>query len=312
MARIAVAGASGLVGRSVISSLHAAGHDVVAVSRGAGIDDTKAEQLEAAMTGVDGVVDVVNTPQLDPEKAVAFFETATRNLLTAERRNGVGHHVLLSIVNVDRVQGTGHYDGKRAQERLVEAGPVPWSIQRATQFHDFGAMVAGWTTRDGVASVAPLLLQPVAVDDVAEALAKLVVGKARGRVADLAGPETLDMVDMARRTLDARGDPIRVRATWQDDPFGTDLCGEVMLPGAGYQVASTTFETWLAQTGLHTDSRTLRSGRTGCPCNAGRTECAGTAECCPRHGLSHPSRERQLAGTVHEHGGAPDPWVLGR
>jgi uncharacterized protein YbjT (DUF2867 family) len=153
--------------------------------------------------------------------------------------------VLLSIVNIDRFEGSAHYAGKRAQERVVETGPVPWTIQRATQFHDFAGMVAGRTRRDGVAIVPPLLVQPVAITDVATVLVELAAGAPQGRAPDLAGPETEDLVDMARRTLAARGDPTRLRASWRDGPFGVDWAGEVLLPGDGARLGRITFDTWL-------------------------------------------------------------------
>ena len=250
MARIAVAGATGQVGRALVAELREAGHEVVEISRAAGVDVVAGTGLDAALAGVDAVVDVLNTPAAAADEAVAFFETATANLLAAERRVGVGHHVLLSIVNVDGIEGNAHFAGKRAQERLVEAGPVPWTIVRATQFFGFAAMVAGWTTRDGVATVTPLLVQPVAVADVAAVLAETATGAPQGRAPDLAGPEPHDLVDMARRTLAARGDPTRLRASWRDGPFGVECAGEVLLPGPDARLAPTTFEAWLAdQTG---------------------------------------------------------------
>lgn len=156
------------------------------------------------------------------------------------------HHVLLSIVGIDRVEGNGHYVGKRRQEELVAVGPVPATILRATQFFDFAGVVVGWTRDGDVATVPPLLVQPVAVGDVAEVLADIAAGAPRGRAPDLAGPEPHDFVDMARRTQVARGDPIRLVPSWQDSPFGLDMAGDVLLPGPDAQLAPTTFDAWLA------------------------------------------------------------------
>ena len=249
MASIAVAGATGLVGRAVVAALRAGGHEPVEISRAAGVDVLAGTGLDRALAGVSAVVDVLNSPARDADEAVAFFETTARNLLEAEQRAGVGHHVLLSIVTIDRFPGNAHYAGKRAQERVVEGGPVPWTIQRATQFHDFAAMVARRTTRDGTATVAPLLVQPVAVVDVAAVLVELATGAPLGRAPDLAGPEPQDLVDMARRTLSARGDRTRLRASWRDSPYGVDWAGEVLLPGDRARLGTTTFDTWLAEQG---------------------------------------------------------------
>lgn len=245
MASIAVAGATGQVGRAVVEVLRDGGHEPVGISRATGVDVVAGTGLDRALSGVSAVIDVLNTPAPDADTAVAFFETTARNLLQAEQRAGVGHHVLLSIVNVGRLEGSAHYAGKRAQERMVEAGPVPWTIQPATQFHGFAAMVARRTTRDGVATVPPLLVQPVAVADVAAVLVELATGPPQGRAADLAGPETEDLVDMARRTLAARGEVTRLRASWRDGPFGVAFAGEVMLPDPGARIAPTSFDSWL-------------------------------------------------------------------
>jgi uncharacterized protein YbjT (DUF2867 family) len=242
--RIAVAGATGNIGSLTVAALERAGHDVVRISRSLGVDLSTGEGLDAALAGVEAVVDATNAPPGDREASVAFFGTATGNLLAAEERAGVGHHVLLSIVGIARVDGNAHYAGKREQERLVEAGPVPWTIVPATQFHDFAAMVAGWGERNGVAEIAPLLVQPVAPADVAGVLAEVAVGGARGRYADVAGPEPQDLVDMARRTYEARGQVVRLVPTWSG-VFGLSMAGNVLLPGEGARIAPTTFEEWL-------------------------------------------------------------------
>ena len=175
---------------------------------------------------------------------MAYLGAISRHLLAAEQRAGVGHHVVLSIVGVDRVEGNAHYAAKREQERLVEAGSVPWTIVRATQFHDFGAMVTRWTERDGTATVAPLLVQPIAPSDIADVLAEIAVGEPQGRYPDVAGPEPQDLVDMARRTNEVRGHPMRLVPTWSG-PFGASMAGDVLLPGDGARIAPTTFDQWL-------------------------------------------------------------------
>ncbi|MFE2751481.1 SDR family oxidoreductase [Actinosynnema sp. NPDC059335] len=244
--RIAVAGATGNIGSLTVAALERDGHEVVRISRSLGVDLSTGAGLDEALAGVDAVVDAVNVPTARREETVALFSEATRNLLAAEERAGVRHHVLLSIVGIHRVEGNVHYAGKREQERLVEEGPVPWTIVPATQFHDFAEMVAGWTERDGVATIAPLLVQPIAPADVADVLAEVAVGEPLGRHADLAGPETQDLVDMARRTHRARGRDVRLVPTWSG-VFGPEMAGNVLLPGEGARIAPTTFEEWLAK-----------------------------------------------------------------
>jgi uncharacterized protein YbjT (DUF2867 family) len=217
--RVAVAGATGQVGQAVVAALRDAGQVAVELSRGQGVDVLTGNGLDDALAGADVVIDVLNTSAIGPDETVGFFTRTSDNLLAAGQRHGVRHHVLLSIVNVDAVPDNAHYAGKVAQEQRVENGPVPWTILRATQFHSFAEMVAGWTTADGVAAVAPLLVQPVDVGDVAAVLTELALGSPAGRPPDLAGPDTLDLVDMAVRTFAARGSGTTVRASWRDSPF---------------------------------------------------------------------------------------------
>jgi uncharacterized protein YbjT (DUF2867 family) len=204
------------------------------------------EGLDAALAGAEVVIDALNNPATEGDQAVAFFGTSTRNLLAAEERAGVRHHVLLSIVGVNKIPGNAHHAGKRAQEKMVENGRVPWSIVAATQFHDFAEMVTAWTERDGSATVAPLLIQPIAPSDVADVLAEIATGEPQGRCRDLAGPETQDLVDLARRTRAARGTSIRLIPTWSG-VFGLDMSGNALLPSDDARIAPTTFEDWLAK-----------------------------------------------------------------
>ena len=243
--RIAVAGATGRIGQLTVAALERGGHQTVQVSRKAGVDAYTGDGLDGALREADAVIDATNTRVRDEAEIVDFFGTITRNLLAAEERAGVRHHVLLSIVGIDHGQRVPHYAGKREQERLVTAGPVPWSIVRATQFHDFGAMVAEWTEKDGTATIAPLLVQPIALPDVADVLADVGTGAPLRATLDIAGPRTEDLVDMARRTFGVRGQDITLVPTWRG-VFGLDMAGEVMLPGDGARLGPTSFDDWLA------------------------------------------------------------------
>jgi uncharacterized protein YbjT (DUF2867 family) len=243
--RIAIAGATGRIGTLTIAELERAGHETVPVSRAGGVDAYTGAGLDDALKGADAVIDTTNTHAMDEAAIVDFFGTTTRNLLAAGERAGVRHHVLLSIVGIDHGQRVPHYAGKREQERLVSRGPVPWSIVRVTQFHDFAAMVAGWAERDGVATIAPLLVQPIAQSDVAAALAEVATAAPLRATVDVAGPQTQDLVDMARRTYAARGQHITLVPTWRG-AFGVDMAGEVMLPGEKARLGHITFDDWLA------------------------------------------------------------------
>jgi uncharacterized protein YbjT (DUF2867 family) len=242
--RIAVAGATGNIGSRVVGALERGGHEVVRISRSNGVDLLTGDGLDDALARVDAVVDASNAPALDREAIVEYLGTTTRNLLAAEERAGVRHHVLLSIVGIHKIEGNDHYDGKKEQERLIEAGQVPWTIVPFTQFHDFAEMVASWTEKDGVATIAPLLVRPVAPADVAEVLAEVVVGPPQGRHIDVAGPDQQDFVDMARRTHLARGRTVKLVPTWQG-MFGLAMSGDALLPGPDARTTPTSFEEWL-------------------------------------------------------------------
>jgi len=235
--RIAVAGATGNIGARAVAVLQRDGHDVVRISRSFGVDLLTGDGLDEALSGVQTVLDVTNGPP-------ASFGPITTNLLAAAHRAGVGHHVLLSIVGIRHIADNAHYAGKREQERLVAGGPVPWTIVPATQFHDFAEMTVRRSERDGVATVAPLLMQPIAPQDVAEILAEIATGPPRGRYLDVAGPETQDLVDLARRTLAKRGRPVKLVPTWAG-VYGLSMAGNALLPAADARIAPTTFDEWL-------------------------------------------------------------------
>jgi len=245
--RIAVVGGTGMVGRQVVAILRRAGHDTVVVARSVGVDLLSGAGLDAALDGVQAAIDVTNESGADAASSRAAFGLLTANLLAAEQRAGVRHHVLLSIVSAPRLPHVPHYAGKLRQEELVQQSPVPYTILRTTQFHEFAGQMAGWSVRDGVITLPPVLLQPVASADVAEVLAEVALIAPRGLAADFAGPDTHDLVDMARRTLEARGDRTPIRASWRNVAFGADAGGEVFLAGSDARLGPTTFDAWLAQ-----------------------------------------------------------------
>jgi len=246
--KIAVVGATGQIGAYTVTALEAAGHAVVPISRSNGIDVYSGVGLADALSGVDAVVDASNNRSQDETEVVDFFATTSRNLLAAEHDAAVRHHVLLSVVGLDNGQRVVHYSGKREQERIVSGGSVPWTIVRATQFYELAARVAEAAERDGVAPIAPLLVQPIAPADVGAMMAEVATSDPLNAVVEVAGPQTQDFVDMARRTLTARGRAITLTPTWRG-PFNITMAGEVLLPGPDARIAPTTFEDWLAAGG---------------------------------------------------------------
>lgn len=246
--RIAVAGATGKIGAFTVAALERDGHEAVRISRSLGVDLLTGAGLDNALRGVDAVVDATNAPNVDRAGFVSYLGQTTGNLLAAEARAGVRHHVLLSIAGIAEITGNDHYDAKREQERLVTDGPVPWTIVPSTQFHDFAETAASWTEHGGTATIAPLLVQPIAPGDVGEVLAELAVGDPHGRYADIAGPDTQDFVDMARRTFAARGREVRLVPTW-DGVFGLSMSGNVLLPAKDARITPTSFDDWLRTLG---------------------------------------------------------------
>ena len=238
--KVAVAGGTGLTGRHVVEQLISAGHEPVVLARSAGVDLVTGAGLDAALTGVEATIDVSNVTTMKRAEAVAFFDRAGRHLLDAAARAGVRHHVVLSIVGIDRVR-TGYYQGKLRQEEVVRDGPVPWTLLRATQFHEFAEQVLQ-RAGEPVAVVPRLTVQPVAVREVAAALVALVAGMPHKDAPELAGPRVEVLTDMARRlvgTGTVRRRP--VLPLWLPGP----MAGGGLLPAGEFTRGTQTFDQWL-------------------------------------------------------------------
>jgi len=243
--RIAVAGATGVVGRKIVTVARDRGHEVVELARSVGVDLTAGAGLAERLAGVEAVIDASNNTTQKQAAAEEFFGSVTRNLLAAEQQARVGHHVALSIVGIDDVP-LGYYQGKRLQERLVAEGDVPWSILRATQFHEFAAQVLHFARIGPISLVPRMLSQPVAAVEVAEALVDLAEAGPSGRVPDLAGPEPLQMVDAARQAARSGGRRRWVVPVWLPGA-GTGMRSGALLPQTDGPRGRQTFEEWLAR-----------------------------------------------------------------
>ena len=241
--RVAVAGGTGLVGRVVVAELSAAGHEPVVLARSTGVDLTTGTGLAERLAGCGAVIDVTNVLTTRRSVAVEFFTKATTHLLAAAREAGVGQVIALSIVGIDDVD-YGYYQGKRAQEQLIEAGGVPWTILRATQFFEFPEPLL--KHRFPVAPMPRMLARPVAAADVAEALAGLVDAGPSGRTEPIAGPEKLQVVDMARRIERARGSHRPVLPVPMPGKAGRDMARGALLPAGEYVQGERTFADYLA------------------------------------------------------------------
>jgi uncharacterized protein YbjT (DUF2867 family) len=245
--KIVVIGGSGLIGSKLVSKLSEAGHDALPASPDSGVDILTGDGLAEALEGAQVVVDVANAPAWDDEAVLNFFRTAARNLLSAEEAAGAGHHVTLSVVGADRLPDSGYLRAKVAQEELVKAGPIPYSIVRATQFFEFIGRIADSSTDGDTVLLSPALVQPEAADDVVSTLADVAVGTPLNGTVELAGPEAFPLDELARRVLSARGDARRVVADPHVRYFGAELDDRSLVPGEGARIAPTRFEDWLAQ-----------------------------------------------------------------
>ncbi|MGF1428136.1 SDR family oxidoreductase [Kitasatospora sp. LaBMicrA B282] len=242
--RISVIGGTGRIGARVVPLLAADGHQVRSCSRSTGVDLLTGAGLAEALADAEAVVDLTQSPTVD-EAAARFFETATGNLLAAAGRAGVGHAVLLSIVGVDLVPGSDYYRAKVRQEELFRAGPVPYSVLRATQFFEFVEEIMAWTTEGGTVRLPATPLQPVAADDVARAVAELATGAPLNGTLDLAGPQVLPLDELGRLALAARGADRTVSTDPTAGPFARTPDG-ALLAGPGARIAATRYRDWLA------------------------------------------------------------------
>ena len=247
--KIVVIGGSGLIGSKLVTNLSEAGHDALPASLDSGVDILTGDGLAEALEGAQVVVDVANAPAWDDEAVLNFFRTAARNLLAAEAAAGVGHHVTLSVVGADRLPDSGYLRAKVAQEELVEAGPIPYSIVRATQFFEFIGRIADSSTDGDTVLLSPALVQPEAADDVAATLADVAVGAPLNGMVELGGPEAFPLDELARRVLSAKGDGRRVVADPHVLYYGAELDDKSLVPGENARIAPTRFEDWLAQSG---------------------------------------------------------------
>jgi uncharacterized protein YbjT (DUF2867 family) len=244
--RIVVIGGTGRVGSNVVNRLVAQGHDAVPASPSTGVDTMTGKGLGDVMAGAHAVVDVSNAPVWDADAVREFFTVSTRHLLTAERDAGVGHHLAVTIVGADLLPDSGYMRAKVAQEAVIEAGDVPYTILRATQFFEFLPQIVEAGAEGEHVRLSTGLTQLVAVDDVAATVAELSTGTpASGRL-ELGGPETLGIDAWARRLFAATGDQRAVVSDPHAPYFGTELKGGELTTGGGARIAPTDFDTWFA------------------------------------------------------------------
>ncbi|WP_444951777.1 SDR family oxidoreductase [Micromonospora ureilytica] len=243
--KIAVLGGTGLIGSQVVKILQAAGHEAVPLSPSTGVDLLTGQGLSEGLVGAEVVVNLTNSPTFD-EAAPAFFQTTMDNLLAAAARAGVGHAVILSIVGVDQVPDLDYYRAKALQEDILKAGPVPYSIVRATQFFEFVEAILSWTADDTTVRLPSTPVQPMAAADVAQAVAEVTMGAPLHGVRNVAGPDVFALDELGRITLAARGDQ-RTVTTDNDAGMFAAMSGDVLIAGDDAVIAPTSYREWLGR-----------------------------------------------------------------
>jgi uncharacterized protein YbjT (DUF2867 family) len=245
--KIVVIGGSGLIGSKLVNNLREHGHEAVAASPNSGVNSITSEGLAEALKGASVVVDVTNSPSWEDSAVMQFFETSTRNLLTYGAAAGVKHHVALSVVGTERLLASGFFRAKMAQENLITGTTLPYSIVRATQFFEFVKAIADFSTEGNRVRVPSALIQPMAADDVASAVARVAMGSPVNATVEIGGPEQFRLDELARQFLAARKDPREVVADQHAHYYGIAVSERTLLPGNDARLGETRFETWLTQ-----------------------------------------------------------------
>jgi uncharacterized protein YbjT (DUF2867 family) len=245
--KIVVIGGSGLIGTKVVKNLTEQGHEALAASPNTGVDATTGRGLAEALARAEVVVDVSNSPSFEDAAVLAFFENSGRNLARAEREAAARHHVALSVVGTDRLQDSGYFRAKLAQERLIKTSGIPYTIIRATQFFEFLGAIAAAGTDDRRVRLSNASFQPIAADDVAKAVAHAALGSPVNDTIEIAGPERLPLSELVARYLKATNDPREVVSDPQARYFGTRLDDRTLVPGDNPHLGTIRFEDWLRQ-----------------------------------------------------------------
>ena len=249
--KIVVIGGSGLIGKKIVDNFRRRGHQVVPASPSSGVNTLTGAGLADALAGAAVVIDVANSPSFEDKAALAFFETSGRNLLAAEATAGVGHHIALSVVGTDRLLASGYFRAKMAQENLIKASTIPYTIVRATQFYEFVGSIAQSATEGQMVRLPPALMQPIASDDVASALAEIAVAQPLNGTIELAGPEPIHMDELVGRFLIANRDPRKVTTDMCASYFGIAVNDQSLTPGDSPRIGPTRFDDWLSRGQAH-------------------------------------------------------------
>ena len=245
--KIVVIGGTGLIGKKLVTKLREHGHEAIVASPKTGVDTLTGQGLTEALKGASVVVDVSNAPSWEDAAVMKFFETSTRNLLTHEAAAGVGHHVALSVVGTERMLESGYFRAKMAQEKLIKGSSIPYSIVHATQFYEFVKGIADFSTDGNKVRVPSVLIQPMAADDVAGAVARVALGAPQNGTVEVGGPDKFHLDELIRRGLAAYKDPREVVADPQARYYGIEVKERTLVPEDNAKLGKIKFGDWLAQ-----------------------------------------------------------------
>jgi uncharacterized protein YbjT (DUF2867 family) len=243
--KVVIIGGSGLTGSKTAARLREKGHEVVAASPRSGVDTITGKGLAGALAGARVVVDLANSPSFEDKAALEFFETSGRNLLAAEAVAGVGHHVALSVVGTDRLLASGYFRAKMAQEKLIKGARIPYTIVRATQFFEFMGAIAQSGTVEHTVHLPPAYMQPIAADDVADAMTDVALAAPVNGTIEIAGPERARLSELVGRFLKATHDARTVVSDTNALYFGLKLNDRSLVPGDSPRIGATRFDDWL-------------------------------------------------------------------
>ncbi len=244
--KIVIIGGTGLIGSKTTERLRAKGHEAIAASPNTGVNTITGEGVAEALTGAEVVLDLANSPSFEDEAVMEFFETSGRNLLAAEKAAGVRHHVALSVVGTERLQESGYFRAKLVQEKLIREGGIPYTIVHSTQFMEFLAGIAQSGMVDGKIHLSPASVQPIASDDVADAMADVALGKPVNGLVEIAGPERFRLNELVARYLKASGDSREVVADPGARYFGARLEDGSLVADKAQRLGKVGFEQWFA------------------------------------------------------------------
>jgi uncharacterized protein YbjT (DUF2867 family) len=247
--KIVVVGGTGLIGTKLVNKLRQHGYEALPASPSRGVNTVTGEGLAQALAGARVVVDVANAPSWEDDAVMAFFETSGRNLLAAEAAAGVVHHVALSVVGTERLLSSGYFRAKLAQEKLIKASPIPYTIVRATQFFEFVGSIAQLATQGKTVRIPPAMMQPIAADDVAAALAGIAPGAPVNGMIEVAGPEPIRQDDLVRQFLNATGDARTVITDPNALYYGIAVNDQSLIPGDNPRLGTIRFKDWLRAMG---------------------------------------------------------------